>query len=441
MDLTGGTFPEDETALEAQLLIIDKDKSLEIFKFLGSVNSDPIVKDYVDKLLDIKFIPSVPLQDEFEELHLKTTDCALSEVCSSTLVSLQMLFCQSRYFSNNIGQAIKHRKSVINTQANLHMPGFSRLPADILNKMTALKQSFAIQLQAISYDGSQFFQEHLLIEGAHLIYCEVKDKIDQSKLTREITNHFDIHFVKAQTEFLKVFNIKDIDWKTYENRVKHSSPFWRKRNQEPPKAKSFFATKIVQRILNKQESFDPSTVQYEFKDFMEKGEFCSTRMKNDHNKRWSSHRYPQQHNHRKNGSNSNRFYSNTNTSGERNKKFKRDNKQYNNYYKRNVNNVDNSEQNQYPKSDSILPPPSAAFQFPLIGATHPPPPAFTTSQQQTPPGSAPQQPPPPTSYQPQPPPSSSTHLPGPSGSKSCIPSTNKTRQHSTNRQQLLNIIT
>ncbi|CAL8135973.1 unnamed protein product [Orchesella dallaii] len=204
-------YDDFSSALEQQLTVIDSEKSLEVLKYIHSVRTDVVVKDYIDKILELNFFPTIPQQEEFEAIHNKKTVQLLTETCSADVVSLLMLFCQSRYFSNNMGDALKHRKSVLNVKASLHMPGFMRLPEDILVNMTSLKQSLAIQIQALLYEGSQFFQEHLLVECAHKIYIEIKGSVEDSILKAETSNHIDLHFVKAQIEFMKVFNMKDID--------------------------------------------------------------------------------------------------------------------------------------------------------------------------------------------------------------------------------------
>jgi len=282
------------TALVKKLTDIDASETLEVFKYIHTVNSDPVVKDYVDKLLVVQFMPTIPTQEEFKTLPEKKTVSSVTESCSAMVVSLLMYFLQSRYFSNNMGEAIKNKKSVINVKADLHMPGFRMMPETFFAKLTSLKQSFAIQVQSLSHDASMFFQEHLLIDCAHHFYKDLKGKVNDEGLSAEITAHFDIHFVKAHTEFMKTFNIKDIDWKTFEDRVRYTCPLWRRRKESPPIPQSFFAKNIVSRILEKKESFDPITVKKEFDEFMENGEACVQRIQKNFNQKRSFHRKPPQ---------------------------------------------------------------------------------------------------------------------------------------------------
>ncbi|CAL8149044.1 unnamed protein product [Orchesella dallaii] len=103
--------------------------------------------------------------------------------------------------------------------------------------MTNVKQSCALQIQGESFIGTEFIEELLLIECAHLIKNNVKDKVEFIQLEEEITNHLNVHCVKATTEFLKQFKIRDIDWE-------------------------------------REESFIPSDVKLEYDNFISNGEFA-----------------------------------------------------------------------------------------------------------------------------------------------------------------------
>ncbi|CAL8129456.1 unnamed protein product [Orchesella dallaii] len=60
----------------------------------------------------------------------------------------------------------------------------------------------------------------------------------------------------------------------FENKVRHTTPIWRKRNENIPPSKNFYATNIVKKILDREESFIPSDVKLEYENFISNGEFA-----------------------------------------------------------------------------------------------------------------------------------------------------------------------
>lgn len=74
-------------------------------------------------------------------------------------------------------------------------------------------------------------------------------------------------------EFIRVFNIKNIDWKNFESNVLHVQPYWRQRDlQVPESVTNRYSTKLKTRIQNSKESFDPASITAEFQQFLADGE-------------------------------------------------------------------------------------------------------------------------------------------------------------------------
>jgi len=279
---------EFTSSLEHKLKLLDQDEKLQIFKYVEDAKSDVVVKEYIDKLLELDFIPTVPSSEELKKIGEKKLLTTLNEQCSVEVVSLLMDFFQSMYFRNNIGGAIGAQKSVINVKANLHMPNFKKLPDRCLQSMTEIKQNCAVLIQSQAYIGTEFIEELLLIQCANAILKDVKDKVSTQALKVEICNQLDVHCLKATTEFLAHFKIREIDWVNFENKVRHTCPVWRKNNQPLPPSRNYYAKDITQRILSKQESFNPATVQQQYEDFMQRGIFAAKNISMKRNSNASS---------------------------------------------------------------------------------------------------------------------------------------------------------
>jgi hypothetical protein len=74
-------------------------------------------------------------------------------------------------------------------------------------------------------------------------------------------------------EFVREFNIKNIDWENFESKVIHTQPFWRQRQLPMPEnVVNRYASKIKHRILTANERFDHESVTAEFQQFLLDGE-------------------------------------------------------------------------------------------------------------------------------------------------------------------------
>lgn len=73
-------------------------------------------------------------------------------------------------------------------------------------------------------------------------------------------------------EFFKKFQPKDIDWEGANDKVRHIQPKWRQQGSSPPTIpNNKHSVAIQKRIMNNEESFNPTIIKQEFKRFMDQG--------------------------------------------------------------------------------------------------------------------------------------------------------------------------
>ena len=113
---------------------------LSIKNFVKDYDSDPPVKEYVEKLLEFPEIqPVLPeILDMQNSLEFKPNFSLLQSVFK-TLVLNFMSYFQLKYFHNNIENATANNIALLNPQGNLHIPQFSLVPESTLNLITETK--------------------------------------------------------------------------------------------------------------------------------------------------------------------------------------------------------------------------------------------------------------------------------------------------------------
>lgn len=272
------------TALKLQLEQIDPKKQLSIHELLHYKDTDPVVKEYLELICTIGFIPSQPKETDFESLdHSKLTP--VSSACSTTLTHLLFTLFQSRYFRNNSLDAAIRKKSIFNVQPKMYIPDFKDLPEHFLHKMTEVRQAVSLNLQGLAVEGSDFIAELLKLRCANVIISDcttekVKEKSPIAVEKDKIQQIFDVHYLKCQIEFFKAYPLKSIDWDSYENKTKHIEPLWRQAQSVNPETVNFYANSLVYKISTNAVSFQAETVKAEYKHFLENTDEYMCKLKN-----------------------------------------------------------------------------------------------------------------------------------------------------------------
>lgn len=224
-------------ALKVRLGTIDPLAKLCVYDYAKDAESDCIIKEYVDKLLQLQFFPTCPADSDLEnpDTSLYAVTSKISPQCSSDVISLLMSFFQECYFVNNMKDAINHKVAVVKVGGTVRMPCFSLTPDHGLKRLTEVKRVCALQFQTVAFDNARFIKELLCIRAAFNIKSDLQSSAtNMIDLRTEIQKHFDIFFVKAKTEFLTNFKLKSIDWSNKRDNIVHVTPAWRRNHQQPP---------------------------------------------------------------------------------------------------------------------------------------------------------------------------------------------------------------
>jgi hypothetical protein len=238
---------------------------LSIKNFIETYDSDVLVMEYVDKLLAFPTTPPIIPQESEHDLYLNfKPGCQFPDKCTIELVTNFISYFQLNYFRHNVGSAIGSKTTLFNPKCNFHIPQFPLVPKKTLSKMHECKEQFVIFTQDHALQGSEFTRELLLIRNIHILGSFLNSQVaNERDLHNHILHFFMISYLKARTEFSKVFNIKVIDWGNKEGKARLTEPAWRKVSpEEPPiKAHNKYASSLVQRIVSGQESFQVNDVR------------------------------------------------------------------------------------------------------------------------------------------------------------------------------------
>lgn len=265
------TDSDFDSALYGQLLQIDTSQSLSIFNYFDE-RDDLVIREYIDKLIMLNFIPCAPNNDP-TVLMSSVVNCKLSAETVEKVIPILMFYFQTRNFYNNIVEATAAEKSVFNVNQRPFMPAFKFTPESDLRKVTAIKNSFAMQIQGVHSQSAQFISEFLLIRAASIIMNEVKGKVGTTgDVTTETKAHLNILFFKCKIEFVGKFKLKNVDWSTYKSKVHHTEPKWRKEEISPPTdMENRYAAQLIARVKRGNESFEPASVKSDFENFLQAG--------------------------------------------------------------------------------------------------------------------------------------------------------------------------
>lgn len=264
------TTDDFDTPLYAKLLGIDPEFTLTIFRHFDN-RGDPVVAEYIANLLAINFIPQIPKNDP--KAIPSVLKCKLSSSTIETVIPLIMYYFQTRNFRNNIIEATANKKSVFNVNQRPFMPAFQFTPDQHLHKVTALKESFAMQLQGIHRESAEFISEFLIIRATKCIRDDIKVHLtDTDEITTETQNQLCVLFLKCQIEFVHKFNIKNTDWELYTSKVNHTEPKWRKDDLSPPTTMhNRYATALISKVHKGHEKLDTEVVKSEYENFLREG--------------------------------------------------------------------------------------------------------------------------------------------------------------------------
>jgi hypothetical protein len=275
------TRDDISSALTLKLKTIDPTQRWSIHKYYKNINSDKIVKEYVDLLLKIDFIPASPTESDISYFGLRKNLQTLSTGCVIKSMHLLMTYFQTRYFQTNLNGAATHNKAVINVQAKMSIPNFKDLPFQILQEMTEERKKCAINLQNSAEQGSTFMCELIKLRTAALIHDEIKANHQNCKISlcSELQIHFNVLFVKAKLEFFKQYPAKNISWNEYEDKVKIIQPNWRSNNLEVPETKNHYASNLEEKLSKSDSSLSAVSVQKEYEEFDQNGPLLQEKAK------------------------------------------------------------------------------------------------------------------------------------------------------------------
>ena len=273
----------DISELIENLSKINGYETLSIKEFVEDYHSDPVVKEYVDILLETKTPPFL-LQDSVsvEWLnHNVHTNFPTNKYCD--LIKNFMSVSQIRYFQNNLKGATENDVALCNVKYDLKIPKFNHLPSATFTKMKQVKQSFANQMQGVSALHSEFSRELLLLKNNKIICDFLRSNNFSSKeeQNKEFQFIFATAFSKARLEYEKEATTKTFVWTERESRIRDVIPKWRKDKvtQPPTEPYNRLAIKIEDRILKGQEDFNGLKLKSDLEAFIKDGSIIKKKLK------------------------------------------------------------------------------------------------------------------------------------------------------------------
>jgi len=253
--------PKSTCVHKEEIVNLDPNKLLSIHDCLEYYSSDPIVKEYVDLLIEIKIIPVIPSQSVIESYVKSDMNTNVPTEISINLIKNFMTVFQNNYFRNNVNDAITHEVHLSNPIVQFSVPDYQSLPLKTLEDVTGAKKMFMTLIQTIYSEGSKFNTEMKLLRNMKYIHDTLLNSNSQTDVTQIFWNIYCIHFLKAKTEFMTRFKIKTFDWSRVKSKIKHIVPKWRRDDQPPPvEPFNYYANDIVKRIEEGEENFDGNAV-------------------------------------------------------------------------------------------------------------------------------------------------------------------------------------
>jgi len=195
--------------IERVLAEVDPNHLLSIYHYLSHLSSDPLVKEYMDILINIKLIPRLP-KDFMEHSGTETT-LILNNEDYIPLVTNMLSYFQSLYFSKNLSKAEENNVGLFNPKYNFKVPIYELMPLKALEFVTQCKVEFVTELQKLTLDGSQFTKELLMLRNFQIIKSKFPDTATLPTIQKHILHYNSIAIMRAEPEFYDKYIVKDID--------------------------------------------------------------------------------------------------------------------------------------------------------------------------------------------------------------------------------------
>lgn len=256
--------------------LLDPEGTLCILNYMNLYQNDPLVRDYVDTLLQTKFVPILPNQETINSWLKHDVIISTPPDLMKQLVNNFMKYFQNKYHRNNLQNANDANVHLFNPKNDFWIPNFELLPQQTLETLTNLKKKYVEDVQKESCKGSDFMVQLLILRNVRYILGHINEEapLESDEEKDNMTQYIlAMAYSTAKIEFPKVFNVKLLDFSKFTDRVKHSEPKWRTEDPQniPKDSTSRLATNLVERIDNNQIIFSGEAVANEHEQFMTNG--------------------------------------------------------------------------------------------------------------------------------------------------------------------------
>ncbi len=233
--------------------LLDAEKDLAVHHYIDFYNKDPLVRFYVDTLLEYKVIPILPPPAVISNIWLtQIADIDISDDLKKMLTSNFMKYFQLKYFNNNLSQANLNDKTLFKPHSNFWIPSFDLLPERHHEDIEQLTLEFVKNVQRTSEHSTKFAIENLILRNVDLTMPFLKStNLSPETHVAHMENILGRAFTIAKIEFPKSRHIKVINWKNYDSDPTGPRPKWRKDKGPPPLDKEHTYTKTITEKLAK----------------------------------------------------------------------------------------------------------------------------------------------------------------------------------------------
>lgn len=257
-----------------ELSLIDITKQLCIHQFMNQYQSDILVRDYADSLLELKMLPILPSQEDLEMYLNIDVTIVIPLDLQQKLVNNFMRYFQVKYFKNNLHAANLAEKQLFNPRNNFWVPGYELFPARILTNLNELKVSYVNDVQVETEKGAIFVLENMILRNYKFIVNFIKHELmcsDDQQCTKLFQHILAMTYQTAKLEFAKNYSVKVIDWTAYQSKTKESLPRWRLETpgQPPVEKVCKVAESTMTKLQNNQTDFNREVVSANLKHFMD----------------------------------------------------------------------------------------------------------------------------------------------------------------------------
>ena len=249
---------------------------ISIMNFAKTYKTDPLVTEYADTLLQLPHCcPIMPTEDLlFEHAETQLNFIVPNDLYVHITTNF-ISYCQLSYFKNNVVNATAEGKTMFNPKCDFFIPQFPLVPEQTLNDMTRAKKALVFHFQDYAVQGAQFTRELLLIRNFKAITSFLTESgITDTDIQCQMKHIFAKGYIRAKLEFVAQYNVKFIDWKKREDKVRHTLPFWRSQTIKVPPIQPFnrFAVSLAENIKASKVSFVSEDLKTEYTNFFHKSE-------------------------------------------------------------------------------------------------------------------------------------------------------------------------